>query len=92
MELVDQNRVGIGPYATSCHAVTWALDYYLVDDITAEVSFYLIIHRPHHVGHLVSTPILLMVISSSVPLLVNIDLEPADYIGVSGSEQELPQQ
>ena len=72
--------------------MTWALDCYLVDDITAEVSFYLIIHRPHHVGHLVSTPILLMVTSSSFPLLVNIDLEPADYIGVSGSEQELPQQ
>merc|ERR1711895_233981 len=33
-----------------------------------------------------------MVISSSVPLLVNIDLKPMDYIGVSGSEQELPQQ
>ena len=65
----------------------WALDSYVVDDITAEASFYLIIHRPHHVGHLVSTPILLMVISSSVPLLVNIDLEPVDYIGVSGSEQ-----
>ena len=89
---MDYTGVVMRTYATSCHAMQWALDSYVVDDITAEASFYLIIHRPHHVGHLVSTPILLMVISSSVPLLVNVDLEPVDYIGVSGSEQELPQQ
>ena len=46
----------------------------LVDDITAEAEFHFPIHRPHHVGPLVSTPILLIIISSDLPLLVNVVL------------------
>ena len=61
-------------HVTSGRAMCWTLKSDLVDDITAEADFHFPIHRPHHVGHLVSTFYLLIIDSSSLPLLVSIDL------------------
>ena len=48
--------------------------------MAADVIFQLRIHRPHHVGPLVSTLYLLIINSSSLPLLVSIDLGVLVYL------------